>query len=114
MAMVNAGYNFPVVIQWVAGAWFPLGDLSGYTSVSEAAFAIDPVSNIPYLGIIDGGKGSKITVLKWANSAWQVLGVEGFTPGSTAHLSLDVYNGVPYVAFQNNNVNRTVSVMKFE
>ncbi|MCC6323455.1 hypothetical protein IT400_01540 [Candidatus Nomurabacteria bacterium] len=111
--------NKPNVMKFDGIAWNYVGSPSfslGYTM--SPSFVIDSQNNL-YVGYTDGGSRFQATVMKYdpSSKSWTALGLPGFTPGpdTVGRTSVAVDDiGEVYVSFQDNSVNRKLSVMKYE
>ncbi|MDY0089587.1 MAG: T9SS type A sorting domain-containing protein [Flavobacteriaceae bacterium] len=82
--------------------------------LSYLSLAIDS-NNIPYVAYRNLDGSSKITVMKFENNNWQVVGDAEFSLGATAYISLALDNNdVPYVSFRDGANAGKATVMKFE
>ncbi|WP_182299785.1 InlB B-repeat-containing protein [Cohnella cholangitidis] len=92
------------------GTWQPIGiaGFSAGTSTHTSLFVYGGTPYVAYKNYNDNG----IMVMKYAGSAWELLG--GGLLGSGTYPSLYVYDGVPYVAYQDYGVSSKVTVKKLK
>jgi hypothetical protein len=79
--------------------------------------ALTPVicadGGIPYVAFIDFANEGKLTVMKYEEEEWRVVGNAGFSEAYGV-FDISVDDGIPYVAFQTKKMIPKVSVMKFD
>jgi hypothetical protein len=95
----NQGFTY-------GGIWWDEEDIS---------LVFNPIDNNPYLAFADWSYGGKITLLKFSEGSWQVVGIPGFS-ADTAYFTSLAFNsaGEPYVAYMDLSQNSKASVMKFD
>ncbi len=76
---------------------------SGYNT----AIAVDN-TGIVYAAYSDDTMGGKITVQKYQNGSWSVVGAKGFSTYSASNVTLQIVNGIPYVGYSSGSNGATV------
>lgn len=104
--------NKPALYEWTSNGWSYKGTASS-NGCSEVTMAVDS-NDVPYLGYIDWGNSSKLTVRKYTSS-WSTVGSSGFTPNGlgSPDMAFDKNSNTPYVVYRDNNNNQKASVMKY-
>ena len=109
IALVN--YNFAQCIFDSLGTGNfnqPSYGVSDYTDMAK-----DPSGNL-YVCYSDGLYNNKITVSKYSNGKWSILGSPGFSSGTVAFTSIAFDNlGIPYVVYSDIGNGRKAVVQKF-
>lgn len=98
--------------------WQPIGSIafsSGYSTNTKIAIAPDGTLYVAYLSYVNGSGDDRITVMKFADNSWQVVGYPGISNGRARDLNLVIApDGTPYVGFEDTSVGYyRASVMKF-
>lgn len=96
----------------------PVGTI-GFTTadVWKGDMALSPLDGSPYYAFISGSSdGRNLTVMKYVNDTWAVVGNQDIT-GATAvgHVAIAISaSGIPHVAYAEYESPKTVKVIKFE
>lgn len=83
-------FLFGVLFAGHSQSWNFVGSASGYNA-SEVDIEITPNGQL-YMAYIDTDNSSKITVRKWVNNAWQLVGTAGQGTANSFDLQLIVVN----------------------
>jgi hypothetical protein len=109
----------------VAGVTVMMFDGSDWNAVGSASIPADPVGftslaiapdGVPHVAFADysTASGGKVTVIKFSNGAWSIVGSAGFTAFDAAFISLAIApDGTPYVAFSDYGNVGKATVMRF-
>jgi len=94
--------------------WTPVPNTGiSATTIENISFSISP-AGVPYVAYKDHLNQSRLTVMKFNGTAWEIVGTAGFAAvdlNSTLVISRD---GVPYVAYQDLANDDKATVMKFD
>ncbi len=84
-------------------------------SVGYLDMAAAPGTDIPYVAYVDYSDGVGITVQKWQQETWSVLGQSSLddTTG-TVSLAISPSSGTPYIAYPDGDHDNSITVQKFE
>ncbi|AEA43498.1 T9SS type A sorting domain-containing protein [Fluviicola taffensis] len=78
-------------------SWNFIGSSTGIATASEVDIEIS-TSGVLFAAYIDGSNSNKITVRKWNNGAWQLVGTAGISSPNASAIRLILYNETPIVA----------------
>ena len=117
IAMLLIIFSFsPIRIYAIGEIATPLSRTGLSVYIVDPLLAIDS-NDIPYVAYRDGDNGGKVTVMKYENNTWEVVGTAGFSSSYIFYPSLAFdSNDIPYVAyaeFQPNEYMTRTTVMKF-
>jgi hypothetical protein len=94
-----------------------LSGIEGFSGVySGAMMKVNPVTGEPYMVYGARGVDNKLSVAKFADGAWSLVGAAAFSPivnGSNYSIDLAL-DGTPYVAFGDKDASQGLSVMKYD
>lgn len=88
--LVLVCFLFGVLFTGQSQSWNFIGSASGYNA-AEVDIEITPNGQL-YMAYIDTDNSSKITVRKWVNNAWQLVGTAGQGTANSFDLQLIVVN----------------------
>lgn len=99
-------------------SWRPLGpndfNQSSFGKVNYTKIKTDN-NNVIYTAYSDEYNGNKLTVRKFINNEWEVVGNIAISSGEANYVSLDIdNNNIPYVAYQDVSNSSKVTVQKFD
>ncbi len=109
--------EFKATVKKYNGAsWESVGEIGfseGDARIFRKSLAIDNGGSL-YLAYRDGANDNKVTVMKYDESEWAVVGTPGFSVGGASFISVVFdYSGTPYVAFNDEAFGEKATVMKF-
>jgi len=97
------------------GLWVNVGNAGSSLSTGSyyTSLAFSP-DGVPYVAYQNGNKSGKATVMKFNNTAWEIVGNAGFSAGYAGYTSLAIGpDGVPYVAYLDGGNNNKATVMAY-
>lgn len=81
-------------------------------SALQTATGYDPAvavyGGVVYVAYSDSANSAKLTVQKYENGAWSVVGTRGFSSNSASNVQICVINGIPYVGYSSGSLGATV------
>ena len=108
------------VMKFVNGAWTAVGSASFSAGTASCTSLVLDKDGVPYVAYTEGKHissvhGKTVTVMKFVNDTWTVVGIEGFSAGEVAYTSLALdKDGVPYVAYGDKGNDGKATVMKYD
>ncbi|NVN92962.1 MAG: fibronectin type III domain-containing protein [Desulfuromonadales bacterium] len=81
----------------------------GYVAYTSLALSPD---GIPYVAYKDTANSNKVTVMKYSDGAWNVVGVPSGSVGYAFSFAFSP-DGIPYVAYQDWNNNQKLTLIKY-
>lgn len=94
--------------------WKILGRGISEGTASFTAVHIDAAGN-PVVAYRDEANGGKMTVQRYIDSQWEIVGTKGFTDGPVCEITISEYDGILYAGFKDADVDSagSPSVMKY-